>query len=193
METEFELCNNIITLLNTIYPQLELILEKSKHTYVPSQQDADIVRNALEITNKAAGQIMEHLTRLGWKEGAELFIPVVDGLDSLSRAAKANNTVVFHTDFLPLMRTLMETVSDFRNSTDSFVVHATREGMPYPLPYFAGTGLEGHVNIVLKYTLGLAINCLIANGITPVPSPMQSSAGSPHSSMGRDGFGPTSS
>lgn len=118
METEFELCNSMISLLSTIYPQLELILEKSKHTYVPSQQDADLVRNALDITNKAAAQIMENLTRLGWKQGVNLFIPVVDGLDSLHRAANANNTVVFHTDFLPLIRALMETVTDFRHSID---------------------------------------------------------------------------
>jgi len=190
METELQLCSNIISLLDITYGQLELILEKSKHTNVPTQEDADFVRNALKISNIKANDILEYLRTLGWKDGADLFIPVTDGLDALFRAANANNTLVFHTDFLYLMRTLMENVSDFRNNIDLFAVNGAREGMPYPR--FAGTGLERHVLIVLKDALLAAITCLIVNKITPVPSPTQSSTGSPHSSTGRDGFGPTS-
>ena len=193
MVTGFQLCTDIIRELTTILTQLDLVLDKSKVTYTPSQQDVDFVRNVLAIVSQSASEIIDNLRGLGWKLGVDLFIPVVDGIDALSRAANANNTTVFDIDFLLLIEALKESVIEFRDNMNSFCVHAMREGMPFPLPSFAGTYLERYVTIVLKQALSLAISCLVLNRITPVPSPAQSSTGSPHSSTGRGGSDPMES
>lgn len=190
MQAQDLLCTDILRWLTTIYDHLDLILERMKVDRPYTQEDLVFVRNALEITNPLALEIVAHLETLGWKLGVELFTPVVDSLDALSRAANANNTAVFDVDFHPLVRALMDSIIEFKASISDFVVNTMREGMPFPRFAYAGTYLERYVKFVLYDALAFAISCLVRHGITPVPSPTQSSSGSSNSNMGSNGPGP---
>jgi hypothetical protein len=123
----------------------------------------------------------------------ELFRPVVESLDALHRAANADdNDVVFYQDFPVLIRAVMDTLTEFNNQLNAFILNSAREGMSIPS---AGGFLDNYVNFILREALALCISYLIFRRITPPLSPASSSTGSAssHSSAGGDGFGPMGS